>query len=61
MVGSRRKDLVLMNIVTNRKTWYGLCYIWVLDMEKGINCLQSTPPKKLGIRENPKRDMHGLP
>ena len=29
-------------------------------MGEMINSLQSTPPEKLGNKENPKRDIHGL-
>ena len=34
---------------------------WILDIKKKITRLQSTTPKKLDNKKDPKRDMHGYP
>ena len=34
---------------------------WIPDIKKRITRLQSTTPKKLDNKDDPKRDMHGCP
>ena len=42
---------------SERQIWYVVIHKWLLDIKQRINIPQSTAPKKLGNKEDPKRDM----
>ena len=55
---TRRNHSDWGNPVPKRQTWYVLTHIWILNIEQRITILQSTPPEKLGNKEDSKRDIY---
>ena len=57
--GTRRNHSERSNPITKRQTWYVLTHMRILGIEWKITSLQSTLPKKLINKEDPKWDIHG--
>ena len=54
------ENIILSEITqTERQISYVLTHKWFLDIKQRKTSLQSTTPKNLNNKEDPKRDIHG--
>jgi hypothetical protein len=42
------------NLDSERQTWYVLTYKWILVIKYRVNMLQTTDPKKLSNKQDPR-------